>query len=344
MKPKQITQLWLITIAMIALFALSAAPGYSATVYDDASCVSYWKYDDQTANDSKGANNGTVTNAVWTSSGKVGGAYYFDGNVDCILASTLTWTPASFTIAWWHMPYAIDYTGQIISSQPGYWGGFYFHIISPGSIYVGTDASERFTPTNLPSTMTLNEWQYFVYTYDGTNGRFYKNGVLLAGPKTQNPSTAWHGLYIGGNGIQAINGLIDEVAIWNSALGVDDVKTLYYSGQVADAAAGLSLNYTPTEIEDIAQMYFSPSHTPVITSDNVTWSYAFEAGGLPGQGAHVAGDSWEFGGKKYLLLQVGSGGGAVGETGGGVPEPATVVGLVLAGLGIAARKLKKCKV
>jgi hypothetical protein len=146
--------------------------------------------------------------------------------------------------------------------------------------------------------------------------------------------------------------LMDEFAVWGSALTQDQVSALYYSGQIADALGGSGLSYTPAEMEGMAATYYNSSHTPTITSDGLVWNYIYSASGLPGQlPQYKPGDSWQVGTTKYLLLEVGSGGGVFTEMGGGgeptggggdgVPEPVTVAGMVFALAVIGFRGLRR---
>ena len=95
MRLKHSTQLWFIAFSVIAILALTAAPSYTATVYDDA--VSYWTMDDNASNttviDCKNTNPGTFidpTNPNTSAhhvTGKIGGAMSFDGVNDYILGN-----------------------------------------------------------------------------------------------------------------------------------------------------------------------------------------------------------------------------------------------------------------
>ena len=129
----------------------------------------------------------------------------FDGDDDYLILSSLNLTPISFTVGWWIYPFNCADYNQDVGVD---WGQFQFHTNANCEVYVGTDSDSRFTPTDLPmNTLSIKEWQHFVYTYNGTSGSFYKNGELLAGPKLQNSSSYWNGEFH----ILDLNGSIDEV-------------------------------------------------------------------------------------------------------------------------------------
>src|SRR6185295_18639269 len=71
-----------------------------------------------------------------------------------------------------------------------------------------------------------NAWSHLAATYDGTNLRFYVNGVLVTAKATSGamPNTA-NPLRIGGNAIwgEYFSGLIDEVRVYNRALGAGEI-------------------------------------------------------------------------------------------------------------------------
>ena len=112
-----------------------------------------------------------------------------NGTTSFITMPTLLWQPTAFSVEWWMNPKTRTDNNQVIAAiNNGGWGGFRFQTTSNGSVYVGTDTPTYFTPTDIPAnTVLLNQWQHFSYTFDGTYARFYKNGVLVSGPKRQNP-------------------------------------------------------------------------------------------------------------------------------------------------------------
>jgi len=101
----------------------------------------------------------------------------FAGNSDYMRVSTLSDDFSDFTVTWALYPYSHINWNQHTGTS---WGGFSFHTTANGSIYTGIDTSTRMTPANLPAgTMTLNELQFFTFTYTGGVGSLYKNGHLL---------------------------------------------------------------------------------------------------------------------------------------------------------------------
>jgi len=78
---------------------------------------------------------------------------------------------------------------------------------------------------------TTGQWVHVVWTNDGSNYKFYKNGNLVA---TETAPDTFHAPDIQGYQIGKVDnyfeGQIDEVAIWDVALSTNDITALYNSG------------------------------------------------------------------------------------------------------------------
>jgi hypothetical protein len=95
-----------------------------------------------------------------------------------------------------------------------------------------------------------NGWAFLTATYDGTTMKFYVNGVQKGGnldASAHKNTTEPMRIGAGKTEVTApdyyFNGKIDEVAIWNEALGSAEITALYNSGDGLDAASD-SGNYT----------------------------------------------------------------------------------------------------
>lgn len=203
----------------------------------------YYPFDEMTGtavNDQSNSNtNGQITNTPTWVAGKVDGGLDLASSPDRHVTIPITWTPpANWSVSFWIYPRsASDYNQQIHSA--GDWTGFMFQASSGGGLYVGTDMSTRFTPSDI-GNITLNQWQQYTYTMTNGTARFYKNGALLA-TKTQTASPAWTGFELGGSGSAGnnVDGVIDELKIFSRALSNNEVKAKYDAG-AAGNAAGLS--------------------------------------------------------------------------------------------------------
>lgn len=87
--------------------------------------------------------------------------------------------------------------------------------------------------TAASSSLTLYEWNHIAGTFDGAINtiKLYVNGSLVNTQTGQPSSTSANlsnNFHIGlSNGSTYSNGDMDEVAIWNKALALEDVQTIY---------------------------------------------------------------------------------------------------------------------
>ena len=83
---------------------------------------------------------------------------------------------------------------------------------------------------NYSGSMSTGTWYYIVGTFDGTSGRIYRNGSLVAGPTALAWNTVLNTGYIGHNTFDSngdMNGARDEVRISNVARSADWIATEY---------------------------------------------------------------------------------------------------------------------
>ncbi len=223
--------------------------------------VGNWTFNGQdisgtTAFDRSGQNNnGTLTGENGLPKpviGKVGQALSFDGADDYVNAGSLPSldnieiSGSGLTVSGWmyFKSYGSSNQGAIVSkgtlNDSGYWT--IFLDINDPSIRFMKDydgATNLVARGNFPSSY-LNTWKYIVVTWDGTsvtaNVHFYVNTIEIAKVSVNTDgagnklSDAALSLGIGGNGSTYSNGLIDEVRIYNRALGADEIQNLYRLG------------------------------------------------------------------------------------------------------------------
>lgn len=104
--------------------------------------------------------------------------------------------------------------------------------------YSGTDL----LVVSAQNTVTLNDWQHYVLTWDGSLNRtgviFYTNGVKKTTSGAGQDGTG--SINSDGGNVQTISsdnttrvfdGLIDEVRIYNRALSASEIQRLYNMGR-----------------------------------------------------------------------------------------------------------------
>ncbi len=168
----------------------------------------------------------------------INNALDFDGTDDVVTVPSLTWTPTTFSVEFWIKPNnTINYNQTIRAANN--WDAFVFSTTNTGAVYVGITTGSRFTPTQIPAgTIEIGVWQHIAFTFDGTNGRFYKNGVQIGGAKAMPNSIAWGGFELGNTLLPAnhINGSLDEVRIWNTARTCNQINLNKDNGLVGNEA------------------------------------------------------------------------------------------------------------
>lgn len=150
-----------------------------------------------------------------------------------------SWSPTAFSVEWWNNPIdALNYqcplageTGQLdAAAGSGFWNQFVFHghTAVANGFFCGTDVPTRFTAAQTAPNYA-NGWTFWTFTYDGTNGRIYKNGSLLLGPQAMTAPIPWTGMTLGLTNPSAyyFYGHISHLAIHGQALSAARIGARY---------------------------------------------------------------------------------------------------------------------
>ena len=198
---------------------------------------------DGNANDaSANGNHGTVNGAILNADrfGKPNSSYQFDNVNDAIHAKAIPLKQQ--TISAWVYPRVTTLRGDIVvvensdSSSTADYGiyltttngntfrPYYFIRSSDGSAYYIAFSAQP---------IQVNQWYFLVATYDGYVAKFYLDGQIVASQELQ-LNLRQTGVVLGiGNdysinaGDPAMNGIIDDLRIYNRALTETEIKELY---------------------------------------------------------------------------------------------------------------------
>jgi len=220
--------------------------------------IAHWKLDEGAgvdANDSAGNNDGILINGPTWVEGKIGDyALDFDGVDDYVALpdNDPVWLPTQdFTSSCWvyfhrevgFVEMLLD-LNQASSGDPGNELGYSLHRKSDtGELFFGMTTATNPDEDLLSNTITVKEkWYHIVAVRDGTFQAIYVNGQLdnsrICSPDTID--------FVGGydddkvsigrfsrNGVASdfhLDGLIDDVRIYDRALSAEDIQELYYEG------------------------------------------------------------------------------------------------------------------
>ena len=145
-----------------------------------------------------------------------------------------------------------------------------------------------------PSALPLNAWTHLAFTYDGTNGSIFINGILATnGPMTVPPSATRTSNFIGhsNQGNPNANAILDEFRIWSVArtpaqiqgsrgaplVGNEAGLLLYYKFDSASGTVATN-NATATGAAYNGTLVNSPAWVPDSLYYNYTVTSASDAG------------------------------------------------------------------
>jgi hypothetical protein len=200
-----------------------------------AGLVSWWPGDGN-ANDIWDSNNGVLLNGATYAAGKVGQAFSFDGADDIVqvaspganlnIANTLTLD------AWIYPTTSGAFKNIIATDGPSNAYFLALYNLVPTVYFGGISNPGWYTATG---AIPLNQWSHIAVTYDGSQIKFYINGVLdttitglsgninsLTGPFEIGSRSAYPEYSFAGS--------IDEVDVFNVVLSQAQIQSIYNAG------------------------------------------------------------------------------------------------------------------
>lgn len=168
-----------------------------------------------------------------------------DGTDDYVaLGNSSDLAPSSITIsAWIKVSGSVDNFNYIVSRAGSTYGSYHLRYTNGNKFngFLGF-ASGQYKQDITSSTYTLTDWHHVALTYDQTNAKLYVDGVEeYSGAETRaidyTASPYGSNTHIGSTPMpypSPSEGLIDEVAIFNSALSASDITAIYNSGTPDD--------------------------------------------------------------------------------------------------------------
>lgn len=190
--------------------------------------------------DSKSAKNGVRGGAATTASGYFGNSGTFDGTNDwVVVGDDAVWAlGATFTITLWLKSDVTNtstyFMSQYVNGANYFVPQFYGSNTPPNPMCLGWGANGANYDNVTVVTITSGLWYFLVWSVSSNQCTTYKNGVAT-GAAFAIPTVANYAidLYIGslttgGVGYNEVDGLLDDVTIFNRALSAGEIQLLYY--------------------------------------------------------------------------------------------------------------------
>ena len=215
--------------------------GVSYAKLDPATCIAAWLFDEgkgDVAKDSSGnGNDAKIINGAKWAAGKIGSALDFDGaddRLDIQDSKSLGGLSDITMMSWVYLRREVTSgTWNAIAGKNPYSNGYLIWIQVPrepcGLVYAGGARFDNRTAVQIE----LKRWYHLAFTRDSKGVmKFYIDGVLATtANSTAGPITTLAGpLTIGGQSPQIIDGMLDEVIMFNTVLADSDIKIIMTNG------------------------------------------------------------------------------------------------------------------
>ena len=177
-----------------------------------------------------------VRRAAWTTQGRYGGAYEFDGDAQLVIPHHAELCPDAYTLAAWVFPDDPKGPWRLVMSKtkPSFYGGYGFSRYSKDNthlyFYVGD-----YTRATVKQAIPQRQWVHVAGVSDGRQIQLYVNGEPApALPLTRKIKHTETPFIVGGFGGYNWIGKVDEVALFRRALSDREIRQLMLAGSHAD--------------------------------------------------------------------------------------------------------------
>ena len=283
---------WLMALCLLTTLALAFHAVAADCLPAPAGLVGWWPGDGN-VNDIAGTNNGALRGgATADAQAVVGNGFSLDGTNKYIqIPDSPVLKPAELTVECWvkwnnlSTPGTSIYPGQqyIVFKQNSSTWDFEGYVLSKDRtwndiiLWEVTSASGQLVRIDSTSPVTTNVWYHLAGVRGSNYIQIYFNGQLEAQTNVDFPQDYgnWP-LYFGTSGQsyydRKLNGVIDEVALYNRALSADEIASLYTAGaagkckgtngilitaqpQSQSAAPGSNVSFSVTATASAAMAY-----------------------------------------------------------------------------------------
>ena len=230
-----------LTLVCVSLMVI--LPSIGDAKIDPKTIVGLWLFNegkgDVAKDSSDNRNDGTLVNSPkWAKKGKFSNALEFDGQNNYVSASdeSLPMEDQPRTLVAWTKP-ASSFNGFAIyygTTGAPWFGCVYLGIYDIGQGFKAAIIGTCGGGSNVGGTSALDDgkWRHLAATFDGDTWSFYVDGSLESTGSSPTNTVSREELRIGlsEEDDQGFHGVIDEVAIFNVALTLDDIKSVMTEG------------------------------------------------------------------------------------------------------------------
>ena len=199
-----------------------------------------WYRAESNANDGIGPNDGTLNGGATTAVGKVGSAFSFNGTSAYVSAADDTsLRPSSLTIEGWFSFASTGSTQALVSKTVGTGTSDSFILwVASGTLNAAIGDSGGVSIVSGTFSPSTNTFYHLAFTFNGGTkfATLYVNGSSIASATlTKNATYDTHPLLIGAEYENEalsffLNGLADEVTIYNSVVSGANIAAIYNAG------------------------------------------------------------------------------------------------------------------
>jgi hypothetical protein len=237
-------------------FTVQQSASVTACVQPPPNLVAWWRGEGNVL-DQTGVNNGTLVGEMSFGGGKVGGGFKNDSNLrwyntnNVRYASvpdsvSLTLTEAITFEGWIKINSYSANEGTIIQRRTTGFGSIGSYEVSVSydgrlNFYIYYNGNAGFIVGSPPNTIPLGQFVHFAATRDGTSGqhKIYINGSLVRQATDSRRPNTLSGAEIK---IGMIDGITDELSIYNRALSASEIQAIYNAGIASTGSAGKCLS------------------------------------------------------------------------------------------------------
>lgn len=217
----------------IQSIANAGSAGKCRTCTPPPSGMTAWWAGDGNANDIQGSNNGTLMNGATIATGEVGQAFSFDGVNDFVDVPTSSGLPIStWTIDFWFFLNSNTTSQTFVTNFDGSGSRYIIEYHATLGLRLGHFAT--FPDLNSSVKPSAGVWHHLTAiqsTNPGIGQSLYLDGNLIgtAGANIADPTIH---LKFGqrGDGTFFLNGLLDEIEIFNRALSASEIQAIVNAG------------------------------------------------------------------------------------------------------------------